>query len=49
MSNLMKVIILFVVLVGILIACGVVFFNWTDNEEVLPPAFQDPVQSEQVK
>lgn len=47
MSNLMKVIILFVVLAGILIACGVVFFNWTGNEEVLPPAFQDPVQSEQ--
>ena len=47
MSNLMKVIILFVVLVGILIACGVVFFNWTGNDEVLPPAFQDPQQSEQ--
>jgi hypothetical protein len=47
MSNLMKVIILFVVLAGILIACGVVFFNWTGNEELLPPALQDPVQSEQ--
>lgn len=43
----MKVIILFVVLAGILITCGVVFFNWTDNEELLPPALQDPVQSEQ--
>lgn len=47
MKNLMKLIIIFVVLVGILIACGVVFFNWTGNEEVLPPALQDPVQSEQ--
>lgn len=47
MSNLMKVIILFVALAGIIIACGVVFFNWTGNEEVLPPALQDPVQTEQ--
>ena len=49
MSNLMKLIILFVVLAGIIIACGVVFFNWTGNEEVLPPALQDPVQSEATK
>lgn len=47
MSNLMKLVIIFVALAGILIACGVVFFNWTGNEEVLPPALQDPVQSEQ--
>lgn len=39
----MKIVILFVVLAGILIGCGVVFFNWTGNEEVLPPALQDPV------
>ena len=43
----MKVIILFVVLAGILIACGVLSFNWMGNEELLPPALQDPVQSEQ--
>lgn len=49
MSNLMKIIILFVALLGIVIACGVVFFNWTGNEEVLPPALQDPVQAEQTK
>lgn len=49
MSNLMKIIILFVVLAGIVIACGVVFFNWTGNEEVLPPALQDPAQAEQTK
>lgn len=49
MSNLMKIIILFVALAGILIACGVVFFNWTGNEELLPPALQDPVQAEQAK
>ena len=47
MKNLMKLVIIFVALAGILIACGVVFFNWTGNEEVLPPALQDPVQSEQ--
>lgn len=47
MSNLMKVLLTFLVIGGILIACGVVFFNWTGNEEVLPPALQDPVQTEQ--
>lgn len=47
MSNVMKLVILFVVLAGILIACGVVFFNWTGNEELLPPALQDPAQTTQ--
>lgn len=46
MSNVFKVTILFVVLAGILIACGVVFFNWTGNEDILPPALQDPVVAE---
>ena len=49
MKNLMKLVIIFVALAGILIACGVVFFNWTGNEELLPPALQDPVQAEQTK
>lgn len=49
MSNVMKIIILFVALAGILIACGVIFFNWTGNEEVLPPALQDPAQATQTE
>lgn len=49
MSNFMKVTLIFLALAGILIACGVVFFNWTGNEDVLPPALQDPVKSEATK
>lgn len=49
MSNVMKVLIIFGALLGIVIACGVIFFNWTGNEEVLPPALQDPVKSEATK
>ena len=49
MSNFMKVTLLFLVLAGILIACGVVFFNWSDNEELLPPALQEPAKVEQTK
>lgn len=49
MSNLVKIVLIFVVLLGILIGCGVVFFNWTGNEEVLPPALQDPVKAEATK
>lgn len=47
MSNFMKVTLLFIVLLGIIIACGVVFFNWTGNEDILPPALQDPAAAQQ--
>lgn len=49
MSNFMKVTLIFLALAGIFIACGVIFFNWTGNEEVLPPVLQDPVKSEATK
>lgn len=49
MSNFMKVTLIFLALAGILIACGVIFFNWTGNEEVLPPALQDPAQATQTE
>lgn len=47
MSNLMKVIIIFIALVLILGGIFVVIANWTGNEDLLPPALQDPVVTEQ--
>lgn len=49
MSNMMRVILIFAALVVIGGGIFVVAANWSGHEELLPPAFQDPQQSEQVK
>lgn len=49
MSNFMKVTLIFAAVAGILVALYVIIANWSGNEEVLPPALQDPVKSEATK
>lgn len=49
MSNIMRVVLVFAALVVIGGGIFVVAANWSDNEELLPPALQDPQQKEQVK
>lgn len=49
MSNIMRVILIFAALVVIGGGIFVVAANWSGNEDLLPPALQDPVQSEQTK
>lgn len=49
MSNVIKLVIIFCVLVGIVGGIFVVAANWSGHEELLPPALQDPATTEQVK
>lgn len=47
MSNVMKIVIIFAALLVIIGGIFVVAANWSGHEDLLPPAFQDPQQSEQ--
>ena len=43
MNNVLKVILIFLVVGGLLVAGMTVYLNWSGNSDLLPPFLQDPV------
>lgn len=43
MNNVLKVILIFLVIGGLLVAGMTVYLNWSGNSDLLPPFLQDPV------